>query len=113
MERMTARVLRAPFTGRAARELLFCALGLVFGLAVFVIPPAFIALSFAVGGSVRGGGPRPAAIPAVLVVDLLALAAVGLAAPLVGRWLGKVHRFLAARLLGERVAPPTTPWRLR
>ena len=65
MERMTARVLRAPFTGRAARELLFCALGLVFGLAVFVIPPAFIALSFAVGGSVRGGGPRPAAIPAV------------------------------------------------
>jgi signal transduction histidine kinase len=113
MERMTARVLRAPFTGRAARELLFCALGLVFGLAVFVIPPAFIALSFAVGGSVRGGGPAPAAIPAVLVVDLLVLAAVVLAAPLVGRWLGAVHRFFAAWLLGERIAPPATPWRLR
>jgi len=113
MERMTARVLRAPFTGRAARELLFCALGLVFGLAFFVIPPAFIALSFAVGGSVRGGGPAPAAIPAVLVVDLLVLAAVVLAAPLVGRWLGAVHRFFAAWLLGERIAPPATPWRLR
>jgi signal transduction histidine kinase len=113
MERMAAVVLRAPFTGRAARELVFCALGFVFGLAVLLVPAAFIALSFAVGGSVRGDGPSPPVAPAVLVVDLLVLAVVVVLAPLIARWFGTVHRFLAAALLGERIPAPTTPWRPR
>jgi signal transduction histidine kinase len=100
---MTA-FLRAPLSARAARELVFCALGLVSGLAVLAIPAALLGLSYLVVG--HDGGPRPAVAPGVLVVDLLLIAALILTAPTVGRRLGAVHRRLAAGLLGERVPPP-------
>src|SRR6266545_2418816 len=84
--------VRAPFTPRALRELLFCLIGVGFGLGVLVVPD---------------GQPRPAAtlgflvgFPTVLVMLLV------LATP-VGRALGALHRTLAARLLGEAIPPPT------
>jgi signal transduction histidine kinase len=49
----------------------------------------------------------------VLVVDLPALAVLVFFAPLLGRAPGVVYRGLAATLLGMRIPPPPTRWRLR
>ncbi len=101
--------VRAPFTPRALRELLFCLIGVGFGLGVLVAPCGLGALTAAGLGAaaVPDGQPRPAAtlgflvgFPTVLVMLLV------LATP-VGRALGALHRTLAARLLGEAIPPPT------
>jgi signal transduction histidine kinase len=89
---LTRAALREPFGRRARRELLFCLVGALAGLAVLVVVVVLIAPGTA--ESVI----RAAVITAVLVP--LALAT-GMA-----RRLGAAHRRLAERLLGERIAPP-------
>src|SRR6266511_1645141 len=72
--------VRAPFTPRALRELLFCLIGVGFGLGVLVAPCGL--------GALTAAGLGAAAVPD-------------------GRALGALHRTLAARLLGEAIPPPT------
>jgi signal transduction histidine kinase len=81
-------IARAPFTGWAWRELLFCVIEVPLGLCVL----AFLFVLV----------PLPSAVFAVLALPFLA--------PRIGRGLGAVHRRLAAWLLGERIAgPPPLP----
>jgi signal transduction histidine kinase len=92
----------APFSARTLREVLFCLAGVGFGLAVPGVPLVLAGLG-AFLGTAPAGPPRPAGGVAALTLLVLPLL---LAAP-VGRVLGRVHRWLAARLLGEAVpAPP-------
>jgi signal transduction histidine kinase len=107
-------IARAPFTGRAWRELLFCAIEVPLGLCVLVFPIALAGLPLAVALLVHGGprqsGPTPAdAGPVVAVfggVVLAVLLALLLLAPRIARRLGAAHRRLAARLLGEDIPGP-------
>jgi signal transduction histidine kinase len=66
-----------PFTRRAHLELLFCLAAIPLGLATFAVAPL--------------------APVVVLLIPVL---------PRIARWLGGVHRGLAAHLLDERVPPP-------
>ncbi len=66
-----------PFARRAHLELLFCLVGIWFGLATFAMIPL--------------------ALVVVMLIPVL---------PRIARRLGEVHRGLAARLLGERVPSP-------
>src|SRR4029453_2153479 len=86
---LTRAALQAPFGRRARRELLFCLVGVLVGLAVLAVVVALLVPGTA--ASVI----RAAVVTAVLVP--LALAT-GMA-----RRLGAAHRRLAERLLGERV----------
>ena len=108
-------VARAPFTGWAWRELLFCAIEVPLGFCVLVFPIALLGLPLAVTLLVHGGS-RPAASPVpdhpgavvtvfggVVLVILLALLVL---TPRIARRLGAAHRRLAARLLGEDIAGP-------
>ena len=111
---LAGAVLRAPFTGRAWRELLFCAIEVPLGLCALVFPIALVALPSAVallssGGplSARPGGAPPAGLVAAFGgLTVLVLLALLFLAPRIGRGLGAAHRRLAARLLGERIAGP-------
>jgi signal transduction histidine kinase len=71
-------VARAPFTGRAWRELLFCAIEVPLGLCVLAFPITGV----------------------VVLLPLVFLM------PRIARGLGAVHRALASWLLGERIAGP-------
>jgi signal transduction histidine kinase len=103
---------RAPFTARARRELLFCAVAAPLGLCVLVVPVALTGLPLTVTLLAHGTHPAhrqaqpagPVAFlgPAVLLV-LLALLVL---APRIARRLTAVHRRLAGRLLGEHIAGP-------
>ncbi|NUS04546.1 MAG: sensor histidine kinase, partial [Nonomuraea sp.] len=85
-------VLRAPFTARAGSEAAYCLAGLPVALVGFVLVLVLLALGAAFTVSLVG---------AVLGL-LLVVTATGLA-----RAFAAAHRWLAARLLGERVpAPP-------
>jgi len=66
-----------PFTRRAHFELLFCLVGIPFGLATFALAP----------------------LAPIVVISIPVLTRIA-------RLLGEVHRGLAARLLDERVPPP-------
>ena len=105
-------VARAPFTGRAWRELLFCAIEAPLGLCALVFPIALVALPSGVallsdGGPVRSGPAHPAALVSVLgAVTVFFLLALLFLAPRIARGLGAAHRNLAAWLLGERIAAP-------
>jgi signal transduction histidine kinase len=70
-------VVTEPFARRAHLELLFCLVGICFGLATFAMIPL--------------------ALVVVMLIPVL---------PHIARRLGEVHRGLAARLLGERVPSP-------
>jgi signal transduction histidine kinase len=96
---MLGSVLRAPFTRRAHRELLFSFIGVLVGATTSAVIVALLQPGTA--ASVARGGPIIAAL-------LLIVVATGVA-----RRLGSVLRRLAARLLGERVAspPPFRPGR--
>jgi signal transduction histidine kinase len=89
---LTRAALAEPLRRRAHRELLFCLVGVLVGLAVLAVVVALLAPGTAESVS--------RAALAVVVLVPLALAT-GLA-----RRLGAAHRRLAERLLGERVAPP-------
>jgi signal transduction histidine kinase len=103
---------RAPFTARARRELLFCAVKGPLGLAVLVVPVALTGLPLTVTLLVHAVHPanrhsQPDGViaflgPAVLFM-LLALLAL---APRLARGLATVYRRLAGRVLGEQIAGP-------
>jgi hypothetical protein len=99
----------APFTVRARRDFLFCLIGVGFGAAVLTVVFGLVALPGAVGwglAAVSNGQPKHPASPGFVIGGLsVAVLLLVLAAP-VGRQLGRVHRILALRLLGEAVAAP-------
>ncbi|MFI6134120.1 sensor histidine kinase [Micromonospora sp. NPDC051141] len=103
---MTA--LRAPFTAPTLRRAVFCLVGVVSAVAILAVPALVPALGavvlWATGGMSRQPAPTVAPIFLVLLPLTVALLVV-LAAP-VGRATGAVHRRLAGRLLGVRVAAP-------
>jgi len=97
---------RAPFTGRARRELLYCLLGLPF--VVFLPFAGFFAViaiaQLVAGPWVRHGNPSGLAVlAAVAAAALLVLLLVTTGAT---RALAGVCRDLARRLLGEHVTAP-------
>jgi signal transduction histidine kinase len=92
---LTRAALREPFRRRARRELLFCLVEALVGLAVLAVIVALL-----VPGTARSVA-RAGAIVALLLPLALATG--------VARRLGAAHRRLAERLLGERVAPPPQP----
>ncbi len=92
IRRVTGIILRAPFTRRTVRELLYCGLGGLAGVAGFWITIVMLALGLTISASVLG-----------TVIGLLLLTL----ALRVSRRLGGLHRRLAAWLLRYRVeAPP-------
>jgi len=107
-------VLRAPFSGWAWRELLFCAIEVPLGFSVLVLPIALLGLPLAVALLVHGGPRLPGSAPAhpgavVSVfggVALAVLVALLVLVPRIARGLGAAHRRLAARLLGEDIPGP-------
>jgi signal transduction histidine kinase len=109
-------VLRAPFTWRTGRELVFCLLGVGFGLAVFAVPYGLFATAYVASSGARDaagrGVPQPAVAPGFLVgVPVALLILLVLAAP-AGRVLGRIHRSLAKRLLDESITAPARPTRM-
>ena len=92
IRRVTGIILRAPFTRRTVRELLYCGVGGVAGVAGFLITVLMLAAGLTISASVLG-----------TVVGLLLLTL----ALRVSRRLGGLHRRLAWWLLRYRVeAPP-------
>ncbi len=97
----------APFTARALREVLFCLAGVALGLGIPVLVCGSGGLGAAGAGAAAGrDGPHPPATLGFLIGTPIVLVALVVAAPLVGRGLGTVHRTLAARLLGETIPAP-------
>jgi signal transduction histidine kinase len=96
--------LRRPFTRRTVSELLFCLAGVPLGLCLLLLPylvtlgPLAVVLL----------APRQASTWVSVVAMLPSLLLLVLV-PRACRWLGGVHRRLAAGLLGELVAPPPPP----
>ena len=92
IRRVAGTILRAPFTRRTVREMLYCGVGGLAGVAGFWIALVLLVFGLGVSASVLG-----------TVVGLLLLTL----ALRVGRRLGALHRRLASWLLGYRVdAPP-------
>src|SRR5215470_7998462 len=103
----------APFTRRALRELLFCLIGVGFGVGVLVVPYVFFGLGALIGWATVGRDqPAGPVGPGFLVGFTTAPVLLVILATPVGRGLGAVHRRIAAALLGETVPPPA-PLRLR
>jgi signal transduction histidine kinase len=93
-------VLRAPFTPRCRRELVFCVVGLAYAAVALAIPAGVAVL----GAFARGRGDQPA--PEVAPGAIIGLAALIVLIPFVARALGAGHRRLAARLLGLDIPRP-------
>jgi signal transduction histidine kinase len=91
IRRLAGIILSAPLSGRAVRELIYCAFGLVTGIVGFWLTVTLLASGMIVSASIVG-----------TVVGLLVII-LGLR---VTRRLGALHRRLAAWLLGYRVEPP-------
>src|SRR6516164_1753321 len=89
IRRVTGTILRAPFTRRTVRELLYCGVAGVAGVAGFLITVLMLAAGLTISASVLG-----------TVVGLLLLTL----ALRVSRRLGGLHRRLAWWLLHYRVA---------
>jgi signal transduction histidine kinase len=99
--------VRAPFTSRSRRELLFCVVGIP-----FCVPVPLVAFFAAIWLAIQANR-RPwtvAGNPSWLAVAIAAAAAATalmlLGATPAARWIGAKQRRLAALLLGERVPPP-------
>jgi signal transduction histidine kinase len=92
-------VASQPWRRRAAGEALFCLAGTLAGAAGFALVIALLVPGTAASLSVAG--------------TVLGLGVLALLTTRVGRGLGALHRALAARLLGERIAapPPVRPAR--
>jgi signal transduction histidine kinase len=92
IRRVTGTILRAPFTRRTVRELLYCGLGGAAGVIGFSITIAMLAFGLTISASVLG------TVVGLLLLNLTLR---------VSRRFGGLHRRLAAWLLGYRVdAPP-------
>jgi signal transduction histidine kinase len=98
-------VLRAPFTGRAVREVLFSLVGLTLSGCVvglfLAVPVTLVAILRMHAGSVEGSGRFGS-----LVIAVLALLAMVLLAPRAARGLVALRRWSARRLLGAVLVPP-------
>jgi len=99
------QALRAPVTGRALRELAFCAIEGPLGLSVLAVVVALPGLGL-LASRLTGGGARPTPAHPSAPIFLLALLCVLVLVPWGARRLAAVHRGLVARLLGERIAGP-------
>lgn len=91
LARFALAALREPFTRRSRREALYCLCAVPLGIGSFVVAVATLVPSLIVSGSVFG-----------TVVGLLMIIITMRAA----RRLADLHRWLAARFLGDRVAAP-------
>jgi signal transduction histidine kinase len=89
--RVTATVLDAPFTRRARRDLAFCLVGAITGVAGFVLVAVVLMPALVISGSVIG----------TVVGLLLVVAALSLA-----RGLGGLHRRVLRLATGKRVSAP-------
>jgi signal transduction histidine kinase len=98
-----AAVVRAPFTGRARRDFVFCLLGVVLGLPgpAAVVFLALLVVSPMLTKTYLSPPARLLVALALITLPVLVLVAGGGA-----RGLGRAWRALAARLLGLRIAPP-------
>jgi signal transduction histidine kinase len=105
------RALSAQFSARTLRELVFCGIEAVLGPCGIVILAAVLGLplfgiilakSIPPFGRAHAHPSRPLVLFALAVTPFAAAILV----PLAARALGTVHRWLAARLLGERIAKP-------
>ena len=103
---------RAPFTGRALRELLFCAIEVPLGLSFLAVPIALTVLPLVLTLLVSGSHPahqqaQPAGLAAFVgPAVVLVLVALLVLAPRLARRLSAVHRRVAGRVLGEQIAGP-------
>ena len=102
-----AAAVRAPFTGRARREVLFCLLSLPFGLFIPLLG-FWLTISLAL---ITAGPPwvtrdNPSQWAVLTAAAVAALLTVLLVATGAARRLTAACRGLARRLLGEQVAPP-------
>ena len=91
IRRVTGTILRAPFTRRTVRELLYCGFGGVAGVVGFWITLLLLVFGLTISVSILG-----------TVIGLLLLTL----ALRVGKRLGGLHRRLASWLLRYRVDPP-------
>jgi signal transduction histidine kinase len=91
IRRVAGTVVRAPFTRRARREVLYCAAGAIAGVAGFFLVVLTLVPALAVSGSVVG-----TVAGLLMVVGVLFLA----------RQFGALHRLLLRRVTGERVQAP-------
>ena len=91
IRRVAGIVLGAPLTRRTRRELLYCGLGGLAGLAGFWLALVLLAVGFTVSASIIG-----------TVIGLLVLTV----ALRVSRRLGSLHRRLLKRFLGYQVEAP-------
>ncbi len=113
MDAMAAAFLTAPFTRRAARELLFAGAGLLAGalvLAALLFVPG--GLGLVAGGAERRSAGHPGGVGFMVLGALASVVAVLVLLPPVSRLLAGALRGLADRLLtGPVPAPPTGRWR--
>ncbi len=91
IRRVTGTILRAPFTRRTVRELLYCGIGGTAGLIGFLVILVVLIFGLTISVSVLG-----------TVIGLLLLTL----ATRLGRRLGGLHRRLAGWLLDFRVGTP-------
>jgi signal transduction histidine kinase len=107
--------LRAPFTARARRELLFCLVEAPFGFCFLAAPLVLAGVLLPLRLVVYGTQPAAGAVHPASALPLLVAAFVILLlaamVPGAGRGLGGVHRELASRLLGVQVGEPAPPRR--
>jgi signal transduction histidine kinase len=105
--------LRAPFTARARRELLFCLVEAPLGLCLLAAPLVLAGVLLVLRVLVFGTRPAAGAVHPASALPIVAGAFVILLlvarVPRAGRRLGVVHRDLAARLLGVQVGEPAPP----
>jgi signal transduction histidine kinase len=105
--------LRAPFTARARRDLLFCLVEAPLGLCILAAPLLLAGVLFPLRLAVYGtksaaGAVHPAAVVPIFAGACVILLLVAMV-PRFARGLGAVHRGLAAQLLGEQVGEPAPP----
>jgi signal transduction histidine kinase len=109
-------IIVTPFSRRALGELVFCLAAAPLGFTVVALPSALFGTVALLSGGASGRdqpGQPPVGLGALGAMLALLLLAPPLA-PLLARGLGAVHRFLAARLLGQRIGapPPVRPGRI-
>ncbi|MBV9382622.1 MAG: sensor domain-containing protein [Streptosporangiaceae bacterium] len=111
---LAAAAVRAPFTGRARRELLFCLLGVPF--IVFLPLAGFFATALLAAhahGTPWAGRGNPSALAIAAAAAVAVLLTVLLVTTGAARGLAAAPRWLAGRLLGCQVVAPPPPRQAR
>jgi Putative sensor len=104
--RAAAAAVRAPFTGRARRELLFCVLGLPLSLPLPVVGFAVTILLAQVAGPPWTADGNPSWLALLTAAAVVVLTAVLMVVTGVTRALATAVRGTAGKLLGEHIAAP-------